>query len=112
MAALGAGAAAATPRLHLVTPAPLSVRGLGFVRYESVRVRLLLAGTVMVRRVRASRRGRFVARFAGAAPDRCSGYAVVATGASGSVARLRMPVRPGCPPALAASDEFSPAAGS
>jgi hypothetical protein len=100
VAALGAGTAAAAPRLEVVTQAPFSVRGAGFARHESVRVRLLLPGTELVRRVRASRGGRFVARFAGAAPDRCAGYSIVATGAAGSVARLRMPVRRGCPPAL------------
>jgi hypothetical protein len=100
VAALGAGTAAAAPRLEVVTQAPFSVRGAGFARHESVRVRLLLPSTEIVRRVRASRAGRFVARFAGAAPDRCAGYSIAATGAAGSVARLRMPVRRGCPPAL------------
>jgi hypothetical protein len=100
-ALLGAGTAAAAARLQVVTQQPLTVRGAGFVRHESVRVRLLMPGMEMVRRVRATRRGRFTVRFAGAAPDRCSGYSIVASGASGSFATLRWPVRPGCPPALA-----------
>jgi hypothetical protein len=82
-----------------VTRYPLTVRGTGFVRHESVRVRLLIPGREVVRRVRATRRGRFTVSFAGAAPDRCSSYSIVASGASGSFATLRRPVRPGCPPA-------------
>ena len=87
----------ATARLELVTQAPFTVRGTGFARGESVRVRLLLPKQEIVRRVRASRRGRFSVRFAGATPDRCAGYAIVATGSGGSIARLRR--QPRCPPA-------------
>jgi hypothetical protein len=100
-ALLVTGTAVAAARLQVVTPRPLTVRGAGFVRHESVRVRLLMPGREIVRRVRATRGGRFTVRFAGAAPDRCSGYSIVASGASGSFATLRWPVRPGCPPALA-----------
>jgi len=99
---IGAGTAVARPRLELVTPNPLLVRGTGFARQESVRVRLLVRNGEMVRRVWATRGGRFLVRFGGPAPDRCAGYSIVATGASGSYARLRRPVRPACPPALAA----------
>jgi hypothetical protein len=100
-ALLGTGTAVAAARLQAVTQKPLTVRGAGFVRHESVRVRLLMPGREMMRRVRATRGGRFTVRFGGLAPDRCSGYSIVASGASGSFARLRWPVRPGCPPALA-----------
>jgi hypothetical protein len=98
-AALGAGTAAAAARLEVVAHAPLTVRGSGFARHEVVRVRLRMPNAQMVRRVRATRRGRFSARFPGAAPDRCAGYSIVATGASGSSAALRRPARRGCPPA-------------
>jgi hypothetical protein len=93
--------AVAPARLQVVTQRPLTVRGAGFGRHERVRVRLLMPGAEMVRRVRSTRRGVFTVRFAGAAPDRCSGYSIVASGASGSVATLRWPVRRGCPPARA-----------
>jgi hypothetical protein len=100
-AVLGPGTAAAKPRLKIVAHAPLTVRGTGFARGESVRVRLLMPHSEIVRRVRASRRGRFSVRFAGAVPDRCAGYSIVASGAAGSFVTLRWPARPGCPPALA-----------
>jgi hypothetical protein len=87
------------PRLVLVAQNPVTVRGAGFARYERVRVRLVMPDAEIVRRVRASRRGRFSVSFPGAAPDRCAGWSIIATGASGSVARLRRPAR-GCPPAL------------
>jgi hypothetical protein len=111
VAALGAGAAQATPRLQVATQAPLTIRGVGFARHESVRVRLLLPATEMVRRVRATRRGSFSVRFAGATPDRCSGYSLVATGGAGSVARLQVRRR-GCPPALVSADELPATARS
>jgi hypothetical protein len=94
---LGAGTALATARLELVTQAPMTVRGSGFAGHESVRVRLVLPTAEIVRRVRATRRGRFSVRFTRTAPDRCAGYAIVATGSRGSVARLRR--QPRCPPA-------------
>jgi hypothetical protein len=97
-AAVGPGAAVAKPRLKIVAHAPLTVRGSGFARHESVRVRLLMPGSEIVRRVRASSRGGFSVRFAGAAPDRCAGYSIVASGAAGSLVTLRSPARPGCPP--------------
>ena len=100
VAVLGPGTAVAKPRLKVVAQAPLTVRGTGFVAREAVRVRLLMPRSEMVRRVRASRRGRFLARFAGAAPDRCAGYSIVASGGAGSFVTLRWPARPGCPPAL------------
>jgi HD-GYP domain-containing protein (c-di-GMP phosphodiesterase class II) len=100
-AVLGPGTAVAKPRLKVVAHAPLTVRGTGFVRHESVRVRLVMPDSEMVRRVRATRRGRFSVRFTRAAPDRCAGYAVVASGDAGSFVTLRWPARPGCPPALA-----------
>jgi hypothetical protein len=101
-AVLGPGTAVAKPRLTIVAHAPLlTVRGSGFVRHESVRVSLLMPGSEIVRRVRATRRGGFSVRFAGAAPDRCTGYSIVARGAAGSFVTLRWPARPGCPPALA-----------
>ncbi|MEA2184089.1 MAG: hypothetical protein QOF69_3274 [Solirubrobacteraceae bacterium] len=98
MCASGAGTAVGKPRLAIVTPAPVTVRGAGFHRHESVRVRLLAPGVEMVRRLRATRAGRFSVSFAGVAPDRCAGYSIVATGASGSLVTLRWPVRRGCPP--------------
>ena len=101
VAVLAAAPAVARPRLKIVAAHPLTVRGAGFARHEVVRVRLLARNVEMVRRVRATRGGRFFVRFAGAAPDRCSGYSIVATGASGSFVTLRWPVLPGCPPALA-----------
>jgi hypothetical protein len=99
MCASAAGTAVAKPRLAIVTQTPVTVRGAGFQRHESVRLRLLAPGLQMVRRLRATRAGRFSVSFAGAAPDRCAGYSIVATGASGSLVTLRWPVRRGCPPA-------------
>jgi hypothetical protein len=101
VAVLAASTAVAKPRLEIVTADPAMVRGVGFAPRESVRVRLLGPDMEMLRRVRATRGGRFSVRFASPAPDRCTGYSIVAIGAAGSYARLRWPVRPACPPALA-----------
>src|SRR5690242_5256874 len=73
------------PSLALLRAQPLTVRGTGFVARERV---VLRTGQVRVV-VRASGLGRFVAAFA--AGDRCSGGRVLAVGASGDHALLRLP---------------------
>jgi len=86
-----AAPAAAAPRLTLVHSQPFVVRGLGFKPHERVVVRAA-ARTVIVR---TTSLGRFLATFTS---DRCSGGRVVAVGASGDQAVLRLPPAMCAPP--------------
>ena len=85
--------------LRIVSSAPVTVAGVRFKPLERVRLRVAVSGTRLVRRARASRRGRFVV----AVPyslDRCSeGLVVRAVGAHGSRALLKLPPML-CPPRL------------
>lgn len=86
LAGLAAPAFSATrTALHLVSRAPLEVRGAGFRPHERVIVR---AATFQVR-VRSSSLGRFTAKFPFG--DRCSGGRVVAAGRHGQSAVLYVP---------------------
>jgi hypothetical protein len=100
---LTAGVTAATPprqsahaRMQLVRRQPLTVQGRSFHRRERVRVVLRMATTNTVRRVRATRAGRFTVRFRGVRPGPCVRFTVVATGRRGSLAILAGVARPHC----------------
>lgn len=85
------------PTVRVVDRTPLVVRGSGFVAEERVTV-VVAAGSRWTRRVAATARGTFVARFA-VSLGRCARYSVQAFGSAGSRARL-LPTRPtiGCGP--------------
>jgi hypothetical protein len=85
-----------TPRVRIETSTPVEVIGTGFKVREKVRV-TFSATQVWTKTVRATRAGRFDIVFADAHPDRCSGYSVIAHGARGSTASLKI-VPMGCPP--------------
>src|SRR4051794_6452032 len=90
-AALVATAPAATPPLALVHREPLVVRGTHFKAHERVAVRVNAVRVV----VRTSALGRF---FTTLGVDRCTGGRVVATGAAGEHAVLRLPPVECAPP--------------
>ncbi len=76
----GTGSARAT--LRLAQQDPLTLRGTSFRRYERVRVTVTIAGSRTTRIVRASRRGAFLAAFAGVRFDPC--LFAIAVGSKGS----------------------------
>ena len=82
-AAAGTGA---TPRLHLVSDAPVVVAGAGFRPYERVRL-LVSAPGPSTRGVRAGRLGRFRVALRVSMP-RCGGLVVQALGSRGSRAMV------------------------
>jgi hypothetical protein len=104
IAAPAAGATASThqtaapkPKLRVFDGAPVRVTGVGFHARERVKLTFTADG-VWRKAVRATRAGRFAAVFPDATLDRCMGYFVLARGASGAMATLKvMPM--GCAPA-------------
>jgi hypothetical protein len=84
--------------LKLVNKAPLKLRGSGFLTRERVRI-TVSAQRRTTKRVIASARGSFVVAFSDVVVDRCHGLTVVAVGAGGSRASLKLP-QPHCPPPL------------
>jgi hypothetical protein len=87
IAAAAAGPAAAgtrVPVLRLLRAQPLTVRGVAFASSE----RVTLRSGLVVRRVRTSPAGAFVAVLP---VDRCSGARILAVGARGDQALLRLP---------------------
>ena len=105
LAALGlTGAAAAThqtsPELRIVDRSPVVVRGGGFGARESVLVTVRTGLLRATQRTTATQRGRFVVRVDEIRLTPCAGGAIVATGALGHTARLKLRLRE-CPgPAL------------
>jgi hypothetical protein len=98
--ALVAPASTSQARAHasltLAALQPLSVRGHHFHRRERVRVMLHpTGGDTSVRRVRASRAGRFSATFPSGGSGPCTRFTVTATGRQGSRATLHM-MHPDC----------------
>jgi hypothetical protein len=91
-------AAPGKAQLRLVRAAPLAVRGARFEAGEAVRL-VVVARARTVKRVVADGRGRFVARFGDVFVDRCEGVRVIATGALGSRAAVKLPSAY-CPPPL------------
>jgi hypothetical protein len=94
--ALSAHAATTRPARVTVTDlSPFTVHGSHFVAHERVTVTVMIKSR-HVHRVSASGAGTFTTVFTGVSLDRCIGYAVRATGDSGSTAFLK--VVPECPP--------------
>jgi hypothetical protein len=91
VAATAAGAARPAPIITLKSGQTLS--GSRFVPREWVRVTVGTTAT----RVRANATGRFVVALPVVPIDRCSGAQVRATGSSGDVALLKLPL-PACMP--------------
>lgn len=89
----GFGSAAdGRPRLSITDPAPLTVRGVGFLSHEAVSV----TATMRIRRSRsavADARGRWSVRFRGVSVlDTCASYLIKALGEFGSRATLKVTV--------------------
>jgi hypothetical protein len=90
--ASAAGASAAPSARPVLMPAgtePFRVRGAGFRAREHVRLAITpSAGTLIVRRLHASRAGTFAASFEGV--DACAGVEGVATGGHGTRASFQL----------------------
>jgi hypothetical protein len=89
----GSPSRAGHPALHVVSKAPLTVRGEHFGSREQVRVRAA-AKTV---RTKASGNGLFVVTIRGA--TRCDSVRVLARGSAGSYAVVKVLPSPACLPA-------------
>ena len=102
IAAPTAGATAASqtavpkPKLQVFAGTPVRVTGVGFHARERVKLTFYADG-IWHKALRTTLAGRFTAVFPNATVDRCMGYSVLARGASGAMASLKvMPV--GCAP--------------
>jgi hypothetical protein len=72
-------------RIRVADPAPLTLRGVGFERYERIRLTVSLGERTVVRRLPAGRAGGFTTVFEAMRYDRCSGsLGVKAVGSGGS----------------------------
>jgi hypothetical protein len=88
------------PSVRVTDWRPLVLVGRQFRPFERVVIRIVRTGSpTVVKRLRATRRGTFVATLATSIVDRCSGLSVSVTGAGGRVAKLRLPL-PLCPPGI------------
>ncbi|HEU5491486.1 MAG TPA: hypothetical protein VFU84_11890 [Gaiellaceae bacterium] len=75
----------AKPRVRVLDPAPLTLRGLEFAPSESVRLVVRMGERTVVRKLRATPAGAFTSSYARLRYDRCSGsLEVTATGGRGS----------------------------
>jgi hypothetical protein len=92
---VAAGSPSRTARITVTNLSPVTVHGTRFVGGERVTVVFSLK-TRHVHRLRATAAGTFTTRFTAVTIDRCTAYAVQATGSSGSTAFLK--VVPQCPP--------------
>jgi hypothetical protein len=97
-AAPAAGSSGSKPRLRLLDTTPLRIAGSSFKARERVTVTVYADG-MRRRTTRATSGGAFVVTFPGAAPDRCAAVAILARGASGDQASLKVMPK-ACPPAL------------
>jgi len=93
---LTAAAGAATssqsrPTLRITVGAPLTLRGAGFASRERVTVRVASDRTRTAKRLRASATGGFTVRFDGVSIYPCTITSIVAVGASGRAAAVKMP---------------------
>ena len=91
--------AAGKAKLRLMSPAPLKVKGTGFVSSERVLVRVRSKRGLTRKRVTATRSGAWVLTFPGILYERCAGLTVSAVGNQGSSAGMKLP-QPLCPPPL------------
>jgi hypothetical protein len=91
--------AAPKPKLRVYDGSPVRVTGVGFHARERVKLTLSADG-VWHKVVRTTKAGSFGAVFPDAKLDRCTGYSVLARGASGARAMAALKVMPlGCAPA-------------
>jgi len=71
--------------VRLADPTPVTLRGVGFVPYESVRLEVRLGEELRIRKLRAGQGGGFREVFSALRYDRCHGaLAIRAVGARGS----------------------------
>ena len=85
-------AATPQPKLRVFADTPIRVTGVGFHARERLKVTFSADG-VWRKTLRTTRTGRFAALFPAATLDRCVGYSVIARGATGARATLKvMPV--------------------
>lgn len=97
--AVGTGAGSSKrPSLRFGQTVPLHIAGSHFRARERVRVTATVSATTSTRKVRASRKGSFLAVFATGA-GRCSEVRVVAVGSGDSRATLKHLPGPACLPA-------------
>jgi hypothetical protein len=96
--ALG-GSSRSQPRLRLVSGTSLKARGNGFYGRERVRATAQTNGQVRLRRATTDARGAFTVSFGALALDPCAGFTIVAVGARGDRAALKVPMRE-CAPKL------------
>ena len=90
----------ARPSVRVTDWRPLVLVGTQFRPFEHVVIRIVETGSpTLVKRLRATRRGTFVATLANSTFDRCGELSVLVTGAGGRVAKVRVPL-PLCPPAI------------
>ena len=90
VAVSAAGATAPKAKLRILDTTPVvRISGVGFHARERVGV-TLVTDVVWHKVLRATRAGRFVAAFPNATVDRCSGYSVLARGAAGARASLKV----------------------
>ena len=75
----------AKPRVRLLDPAPLTLRGLNFEETEAIRLVVRLGDRTVLRKVRATSSGSFTATYPAMRYSRCAGsLEVTATGRKGS----------------------------
>jgi hypothetical protein len=84
------------PKLQILDRSPLVVRGTGFASRERVVVTVDVAGERTRRRVIATFRGSFTARFEDIELDACTGATLLATGRRSDIVRLKISLRE-CP---------------
>ena len=87
----GALGASAKPGLRITGQRPLSVAGTSFEPRELVRIEAIGSFGTRRIRVRATAAGSFTARFAKVTGDPCTLHRLLAVGADGSRAGLRVP---------------------
>lgn len=107
--ALGASWAAGTgtPVLRLVDRSPLTVAGTSFEPREQVQLTVFVDDETTSRSVRAGSRGGFSVRFSALSVGRCDELRIVARGATGNRAVLKLFAPLACQPL----SEPEPAAG-
>lgn len=92
-----------TPRVWLVTAAPVTVGGAQFLARERVKVTAQLGTTKLVKTVTATSTGRFSARWTARVSDACYSTFIRATGSRGSTAVWKL-VAADCAPPLEPKD--------
>lgn len=90
-----ASAATSRPTLQLASSPELVVRGTGFAKLERLKVTAFVGSGQLVRRVTASRLGRFSVQL-DARSSACGGAVVQAFGPKSGLVRLKLSVR-ACP---------------